>query len=441
MHRRPTHTPRPSHLNAAELASLQRLEPLLWLNPGLASSFVAPDQALDPEVAIARFDRCAALMSKVFPQLRGSQGKLQSPLLPVPALQEQLGSMQSGTWLIKRDDALPVAGSVKARGGFHEILTLAERLALDAGLLKESSDRLDLSSAAAHRLFQKYRIAVGSTGNLGLSIGLIAKALGFEATVHMSEDAKDWKKDRLRAAGVKVIEHVGDYASAVQAGRVAAEQDPYGYFVDDEASPHLFLGYAAAASEAQAQLAAQGRKVDATHPLFVYLPCGVGGAPGGVAYGLKLLFGEHVHCFFAEPAASPCMLVQLAARDGAPTSVYDFGLDNRTEADGLAVAQASPLVAPLMRQLLSGVFTVADDTLFRDIHALMQTEGMLIEPSAAAGMRGPLWLTGSEPGQRYLAARNLQANMPQATHVIWSTGGSLVPSLEHETFQKRGRQR
>ncbi|NYT23906.1 D-serine ammonia-lyase [Alcaligenaceae bacterium] len=438
----PEHTALPpaSHLGTAEQASLQRREPMLWLNPAHAPRAFTPDKALDPEIAIARFSRCAALMSSVFPQLRNSRGRLQSPLVPVPALQRQLGGRHEGTWLIKRDDALPVAGSVKARGGFHEVLTLAERLALDGGLVTGASDRLELAGMPARRLFEKYTIAVGSTGNLGLSIGLIAKTLGFKAMVHMSEDAKEWKKDRLRAAGVEVIEHAGDYASAVKAGRLAAESDPFGYFVDDEESVHLFLGYAAAAHEIQSQLAQQGRGVDAEHPLFVYLPCGVGGAPGGVAYGLKRLFGEHVHCFFAEPAASPCMLVQLAARNEAPVSVYDYGLDNRTEADGLAVAQASPLVAPLMRKLLSGVFTVDDDTLFRDVHALMQAEGMLIEPSAAAGMRGPLWLTGSEPGLRYLASRNLPPRMRHATHIIWSTGGSLVPSLEHETFQKQGRQ-
>ncbi|MDA4634372.1 D-serine ammonia-lyase, partial [Escherichia coli] len=168
-----------------------------------------------------------------------------------------------------------------------------------------------------------------------------ARALGFSATVHMSSDAKPWKVERLQRLGVEVIKHSADYTTAVENARIVAERDPTIYFVDDEQSRHLFLGYSVAALELAEQLQANGVKVDAEHPLFLYLPCGIGGAPGGVAYGAKTVFGDNVHCFFVEPVQSPCALVHLLSGSEELVSVYDVGLTNRTEADGMAVARMS----------------------------------------------------------------------------------------------------
>lgn len=419
------------------LAKLQSRTPMLWLNPGLGNALPKDAPAIaDVVEAEARLARCAGLMAVLFPELEASTGQVESELIATPQLQQAMSSdpERKGSWFIKADHALPIAGSIKARGGFHEILALAESIAIEHGVLLPDGDRLQLASEAARTLFARHTVTVGSTGNLGLSIGVMAAALGFKAVVHMSTDAKAWKKDRLRLRGVQVVEHDGDYAAAVAAGRVQAQADPYGYFVDDEHSLMLFLGYAAAARHFAAQLATAGRIVDANHPLFVYLPCGVGGAPGGITFGLKALFGEHIHCFFAEPVASPCMLVQLASQQSTPLSVYDIGLDNITEADGLAVGQASPLVSPLMGAQLSGVFTVSDRQLYTQFLQVLRTEDIALEPSAAAGVSGPDWLTSSDSGRSYLHQHGLEHHLNNATHVIWTTGGSLVPPEEHRRF-------
>jgi D-serine dehydratase len=437
--------PRRVGLSSLDGRSVTQKIPFLWLNehwqPLQAARTTSALNLRDVQDADRRWHQFAGLLAELFPELVPSGGIIESALFAADALKKALlgQNHEAGRWFIKGDHALPVAGSIKARGGIYEVLLHAESLALREGLLKPGDDRRNIASAEARELFARRDVAVGSTGNLGLSIGLMAAALGFHATVHMSSDAKEWKKARLRARGVEVIEHEGDFGVAVAAGRENSRHNSNAYFVDDESSEHLFLGYSVAAIRLQQQLLTRGVKVDAEHPLFVYLPCGVGGAPGGITFGLRHLFGDHVHCFFAEPTASPCMLIRLASAENRPITVQELGLDNRTEADGLAVGRASDFVAPLMRPLVSGIFTVSDEDMFADLYVLERTEGLRIEPSAAAGFRGPHWLLESEPGRRYLIAHGLSQCMEEATHILWTTGGAFVPDAEYRQFHERGR--
>ena len=416
---------------------LQARQPLLWLNPALApAERVLAGLAKTHKIGLADIEAADALLRRwgpalvrLFPELAASDGVIESPLIEVAEAgcdtSLVTGVEIPGRTLIKADHALPVAGSIKARGGIYEVLAHAEDLAIRHGLIVAGGNPLELLTDKARALFAAHTVAVGSTGNLGLSIGVMASALGFHAVVHMSHDAKQWKKDRLRKRGVEIVEHRGDYAAAVAAGRETAAASAQSYFVDDENSRNLFLGYAVAALRLKNQLADLGIAVDTAHPLVAYLPCGVGGAPGGITFGLKHVFGNAAHCYFAEPCASPAMLVRLASTTG-PKSVYDIGLDNLTEADGLAVGEASELVFELVRELVSGVYTVADDDLFAALARLRQTSGIEIEPSAAACFAGTRLLDES------------LRNNPNATHIFWTTGGSFVPAEEYEKFYRRG---
>lgn len=394
--------------------------------------------------AEARLARFAPVVCALFPETAATRGIIESPLIPLhddvrrTLLPADAQAHSAGQFWIKADHALPIAGSIKARGGIHEVLEFAETLATRNGLLAGEAEYMALTEPKARALFGQYEIAVGSTGNLGLSIGIMASALGFQVTVHMSSDAKKWKKDKLRAHGVRIVEYAGDYAQAVHAGRIQAEANEHAYFVDDERSRSLFLGYSVAALRLRAQLAQAEIPVDADHPLMVYLPCGVGGAPAGITFGLKRVFGDAVHCWFVEPTAAACFLTRLQHPDQPGITIYDAGMDNRTEADGLAVPVASELAIAQMRPLLAGVSTVSDDTLFLDLYRLRRSQGIKVEPSAAAALSGPRMLLGTEQGQDWLRKQGLTPRLPGATHIIWSTGGLLIPAEEYEGFLARG---
>ena len=236
-----------------------------------------------------------------------------------------------------------------------------------------------------------------------------------------------------------MVEYESDYSVAVAQGRQQAESDPACHFVDDENSVNLFLGYAVAGERLKQQLAAAQISVDTQHPLFVYLPCGVGGAPGGVAFGLKLAFGDAVHCIFAEPTHSPCMMLGVYTGLHDEVSVQDFGIDNVTAADGLAVGRASGFVGKAMQRLLDGFYTVSDEEMYSLLALMERSEGLRLEPSALAGVPGIARVQGEQQG--YLARAGLDSQaMQNATHLVWATGGNMVPADEMEAYLAKGRE-
>lgn len=428
------------------IRDLVALQETTWFNPGVASVAQAIGDvgltAADVADASARLERFASYLQRAFPETRDNGGIIESDIVPLPHLQQQLGErynqVLNGTLWLKRDSHLPISGSIKARGGIYEVLKHAEDLALAGNLLSLEDDYALLDSEKARAFFGQYKIAVGSTGNLGMSIGIMGAALGFQVTVHMSADARQWKKDKLRAHGVTVVEYASDYSVAVAQGRKQAEADPSCHFVDDENSLNLFLGYSVAAERLKHQLAAANIRVDAQHPLFVYLPCGVGGAPGGVAFGLKLAFGDAVHCVFAEPTHSPCMLLGVYTGLHDEVSVQDFGIDNVTAADGLAVGRASGFVGKAMQRLLDGFYTVSDAEMYCLLALMERHEGQRLEPSALAGVPG-IARVQADPAYLARAGLNSQA-MAQATHLVWATGGNMVPGEETEAYLAKGRE-
>ncbi|WP_445667717.1 D-serine ammonia-lyase [Oceanobacillus sp. FSL W8-0428] len=417
-----------------DLGPVINYTPFYWSNPYVKDNKTAfqgqPLQLKDIQDAEERLKRFAPFIVKAYPETEKTRGIIESPLKKGNQVKERMetitGQRIPGALYIKLDSHLPISGSIKARGGIYEVLKYAETLLLEHNLLSEKDDYSKIAEDKYREFFSQYTILVGSTGNLGLSIGVISAKLGFRVVVHMSADAKKWKKDLLRERGVQVVEHPSDYSKAVEEGRKEAENDPQSYFIDDENSEDLFLGYTVAAIRLKKQLEEQEIQVSLEKPLHVYLPCGVGGGPGGVAFGLKAIFGDAVKCYFAEPTHSPCMLIGMMTRMHNEISVNDFGLDNRTAADGLAVGRPSGFVGKVMEPLIKGIYTVSDEQMFRLIAEMADAEGVHLEPSAVTGLMGPSYVV-----------QNYPKVTEEDTHLIWATGGSMVPDeIKKAEYQK-----
>ncbi len=415
-------------MNEKIMDALKAAEEVFFPNPHYQPQqiHITTDPAV--EEARLRLQRFAPFLREAFPDTQVNDGLIESPLTEIPKMAAAMRADRPflGSLWLKQDSELPISGSIKARGGIYEVLHFAEQVALRNGKIGPETDYAIFNTPDMKELLSGYEVSVGSTGNLGLSIGIMSRALGFNVTVHMSADARQWKKDMLRSLGAVVVEYEDDYEKAVAEGRKIAEQDPNNHFVDDENSMDLYVGYAVAGERLRAQLEEKGIAVSESHPLFVYLPCGVGGGPGGVAYGIQNALGPHAHCIFAEPVQAPCMLLSILTQTHGEISVKDIGLSGLTEADGLAVGRASELVSQAMTPRLDALYSIDDGKLLPYLRKLYDTEGIFIEPSSAAGFDGPAHV--SAWGQYD------EETLKNATHILWATGGRMVPEEEKKSF-------
>lgn len=415
-----------------QVKDLMAERPIFWRNPDYGQQAALPFSKADIFDAVARWERFAPYLAKAFPETASMHGVIESPLIRLDRMQTEWSrgyhQRLAGRLFLKADSQLPISGSIKSRGGIYEILKFAEQVAMAHTDLTYMDNYSVLATDRYRQLFSNYGVVVASTGNLALSVGIVAATFGFHTTVYMSHDARQWKKDKLRANGVQVKEFNTDFSHVIPRARQDAAADPRVHFVDDEGSTDLFLGYAVAAVRLQKQLKDQHIKVDRQHPVLVYLPAGVGGSPSGVTFGLKEIIGPYIHAVFCEPTHVPSVTLGMMTKLNNNISVYDIGLDGLTAADGLAVGRPSRLAGKVMRTLLFGSVTFQDAEIYQNVARLADTQQITVEPSAAAGF------TAIAPVIRNVPAFNTE----KATHIVWATGGQMMPESERLANYRRG---
>ena len=99
--------------------------PTLWLNPSLKANGIAdpalPVRSSQVKEAEQNWELLAPLLQVCFPELVESKGRIQSKLIEATSLRQAVGygATEYGRVFVKADGDLPVAGSIKARGGVY----------------------------------------------------------------------------------------------------------------------------------------------------------------------------------------------------------------------------------------------------------------------------------------------------------------------------------
>ena len=158
-------------LNSKEFVrELQLRHESAWMNPNVGSADAAlaalPLTRTDVDDAEARLERFAPFIKKVFPETAADRGLIESPLTEIEHmrawLNENEGAQLAGKLFLKRDSDLPVAGSVKARGGCYAVLKHTEDLALANRLVEMRDDYSVFATRAFRNFFSQYELHVGS---------------------------------------------------------------------------------------------------------------------------------------------------------------------------------------------------------------------------------------------------------------------------------------
>ena len=267
-----------------------------------------------------------------------SLGEGSTPLLPAPRLSERLGIELYLKW----EGANPT-GSFKDRG-----MTVAISKALEVGV-----------SA----------VICASTGNTAASAAAYAARAGLRAVVLQPHGAVSAAKvAQAGALGARVVQVRGSFDDALGAARALADRGTH--VLVNSLNPFRIEGQKTAAFEIVEDL---GRAPD-----VLALPYGGGGNTRAYARG------------FAEAAAGAPVLVAGEAAGRATTLASAIRIAEPAHAEEAAEA---------VRESGGKVVSLADEAILEAWRDLARDEGVLCEPSSAAGLAA-LVHGGVEPGAR-----------------------------------------
>lgn len=211
-------------------------------------------------------------------------------------------------------------------------------------------------------------IVTTSTGNYGQGIAWSARRRGLEATIVVPADANPLKVAAMRRLGAEVVHAARDQGAGKDLARDLASERGLALVVDGD-YPEIAAGNGTIAQE----LTDTGLLPD-----VVVIQIGDGSLATGVGAWLKAR-SPSTRVIGVIASRAPSMLRSLEA--GRPV-----GVPAATIADGMAIDVPVPVALELLPQCVDEFVAVDDDQIAAAVRLLMDTAGIIAEPSGAAGV-------------------------------------------------------
>ena len=299
------------------------------------------------------------------------------------------------TLYVKAESEQPI-GSFKLRGGYNRIAQL-------------SPEEL------------KHGVITYSSGNHAQAVAYAARTLGSKAVIVMPENAPMIKREASRAMGAEIV-LVGP-ASSERKARAEELAAKNGYTVippyDD---PAIIAGQGTCGLEILDQLGP-----DAVEEALILSPVSGGGLLSGIATAVKLAApaGANVHVWGAEPelaadAKESFETKQLVEWPAAKTT--------RTMCDGLRTQSLGNLNFEHILRYVDGITTVGEDQIRTAMRVMLQTTGLLAEPSGAVSLAAALFRQDELPRSRTVVAVLSGGNLePELRRALEASTGVALP--------------
>lgn len=267
---------------------------------------------------------------------------------------------------------------------------LADELGVRRLLVKDESSRLGLpafkvlgAAWACQQVLDRHpgaMLVTATDGNHGRAVARMAAHLGVAATVFVPSFTAEQAAEHIEGEGATVVWVDGDHGEAVRHAVAFADAATNRRLVQDTAWPGyeqvpawIVEGYATMLHEVDAELGEP--------PDLVAVPVGVGSLAEAVVRHYRQPAVPHPRVLAVEPDTAACLLTSLRA--GALMTVETAA----TVMAGLNCGRVSSSAWPVLRDGCDAAVTVSDDDARHAVADLARL-GISAGPSAAATLAG-----------------------------------------------------